>query len=103
MTTNIVYPTLGNLNTPSIATDATALAENTDRIGFSIQNVGTNPLFLLLGTGASSTVYHVVLKAGTANSDGLGGIFIMTEGIVYTGIVTIAGTTPKYTVMEIKP
>ena len=102
MTNNIVYPTLDS-NTPSIASAATALAENTDRIGFSIQNLGTNPLFVLLGSGASTTVFHIILKAGTASDDGLGGILTMTEGIIYTGIITIDGTTPRYTVLELAP
>ena len=102
MTVNIVYPTLDS-NTPSIASAATALAENTDRIGFSIQNLGTNPLFVLLGSGASTTVFHIILKAGTASDDGLGGILTMTEGIIYTGIITIHGTTPRYTVLELAP
>jgi len=90
-------------STPSIVSAATALAANTARIGFAIQNSGTNPLFVLLGDGASTTVFHFVLKAGTGNDDGLGGSLLMMEGIVYTGIVTIDGTTPRYVVLEIAP
>lgn len=90
-------------NTPSIASAATAIASNPARIAFSIQNLGQNPLFVLLGSGASTTVFHVVLKAGSANDDGTGGIFIMAEGSVYTGIVTIAGSSPRYTALEIAP
>jgi len=90
-------------STPSIVSAATALAANTARIGFAIQNCGTNPLFVLLGDGASTTVFHFVLKAGTGNDDGLGGSLLMMEGIVYTGIVTIDGTTPRYVVLEIAP
>ncbi len=88
-------------NTPSIASAATAIAANTARAGWSIQNLGTNPLFVRLADSASSTVFHVVLKAGTGNDDGLGGIFSQMEGIIYTGIITIAGTTPRYTVTEL--
>ncbi len=96
----IVYQT-ANVNTPSIQSGATALASNPKRNGFQIQNVGTNPLFVLLGSGASTTVFHQVLKGGTGNSDGLGGSFSMSTGTVYTGIVTIAGTSPLYTVLEL--
>lgn len=97
---NIIYQTK-KINTPAIVTSAgTAIAENTDRKGWSIQNVGTNPLFILLGTGASTTVFHFVVKGGTADSDGLGGSVSQTEGAVYTGIITVAGTTPKFVVME---
>lgn len=88
-------------NTPSIASAATALAANPARSAFQIQNLGTNPLFVLLGSGASTSIFHQVLKAGTANDDGLGGSFSMSAGTVYTGIVTIAGTSPRYTVLEI--
>lgn len=88
-------------NTPSIASAATAIAANTGRGGWMIQNLGTNPLFVLLGSGASTTVFHVVLKAGTGNDDGTGGTVAQMEGIVFTGIITIAGTSPRYTALEI--
>jgi len=99
----VIYPTTGNANTPSIASAATAIAANTARIAWTIQNLGTNALFVRLGSGASTTVFHFVLKAGTANDDGLGGICSDAEGVVYTGIITIAGTSPRYTVLELAP
>lgn len=88
-------------NTPSIQSTATALANNPNRKGWQIQNVGTNPLFILLGTGASTSVFHAVLKGGTGSSDGLGGSMSQTAGTIYTGIITIAGTAPAYVVMEL--
>jgi hypothetical protein len=88
-------------NTPSIASSTTAIAANTARAGWSIQNLGQNALFVRLGTGASSTVFHYVLKAGTANDDGTGGIVSQMEGVVYAGLITIAGTSPRYTVTEL--
>lgn len=87
-------------NTPSILSAATALSANSNRKGWMIQNVGTNPLFVLLGSGASTTVFHAVLKGGTAASDGLGGSYEQTSGVIYTGEVTIAGTSPSYVVLE---
>lgn len=93
-----------NSNTPSILSSAgTALAANPARIGFSIQNVGTNPLFILFGTGASTSVFHYVIKGGTGNSDGLGGSISFFGPTVYDGIVTIAGTSPLAVVLEIAP
>lgn len=92
-----------NSNVPTIASATTALAANPARVGFSIQNLGTNPLFVLLGSGASSTVFHTVLKVSGAQDDGTGGLFSMAENTVYTGIVTIAGTSPRYTVLEMAP
>lgn len=95
--------TTGQSNTPTIASTATALAANTARIGFSIQNLGTNTLYVLLGSGATTSVFHVALKAGTGNDDGSGGVFTMGDGTVFTGIVTIAGSSPRYTVLELAP
>lgn len=96
-------PHTQNSNTPAITSAATALASNSARMGFSIQNLGTNPLFVLLGSGATTSVFHVVLRAGTGADDGTGGILTMTDGTVYTGIVTVAGTSPRYTVLEMAP
>lgn len=91
-----------------IASAATALAANdvggtpgTGRGAFMIQNLGQNALFVKLGAGASTTDFNVVLKAGTANDDGSGGTFAMENGTVYTGIVTIAGTAPRYIATEV--
>lgn len=89
-----------NINTPSISNSATALVSNPARTGWSIQNLGTNPLFVLMGTGASTSVFHVVLKAGTGNDDGSGGAVGQEQGVVFTGPITIAGTSPRYTVSE---
>lgn len=88
-------------NTPSISSSSTALASNANRRGWQIQNVGTNPLFVLLGSGASTAVFHAVLKGGIVASDGLGGSWSQTGGRVYTGIITVAGTSPSYVAMEI--
>lgn len=90
-------------NTPSIASAATALAANAARVGWMIQNLGTNPLFVLLGSGASTTVFHMVLKGGTGANDGLGASFSQAAGACYTGIITVAGTSPSYTVLEMAP
>lgn len=92
---------VSSANTPSIQSGATALAANANRKGWQIQNVGTNPLFILLGSGASTSVFHSVLKGGTGASDGLGGSIAQTYGVIYTGIITVAGTSPSYVVMEL--
>ena len=92
-----------NANTPSIQSSATALAANPARITFSIQNLGQNILYVLLGSGATSSVFHFALKAGTSNDDGTGGSVSMESGVVYDGIITVAGTSPRYTVLEMAP
>ena len=88
-------------NTPSIASSTTALAANSERGAWMIQNLGQNQLFVRLGTGASTTVFTVVLKAATANDDGTGGTFAQEAGVIWTGEVSIAGTSPRYTVTEL--
>ncbi len=103
---NVIYPTgaaNNGANTPSIASAATAIAANVKRLAWSIQNLGQNVLYVNLGGTASTTVFHFALKAGTANDDGLGGIASQFEGVVWQGIITIAGTSPRYTVLEIAP
>lgn len=92
------------VNTPSILTAAgTAIAANTARIAWSIQNLGTNPLFVLRGSVASTTVFHTVLKGGTGTDDGTGGVISEEAGTVYNGIITVAGTSPRFVVTEIAP
>lgn len=95
--------TTQNANTPSIQSSSTALASNTARIAWFIQNLGTNTLYVRLGAGASTSVFHVILKAGTNQDDGLGGTVDQEDGAVYNGIITVAGTSPRYTVLEIAP
>ncbi len=96
----IICP-MATANTPSISSAATALAANPVRGAWSIQNLGQNALFVRLGDGATTSVFHVVLKGGTANDDGTGGTYSMENGIIWTGIVSIAGTSPRYTVTEL--
>jgi hypothetical protein len=97
--TNIIQ--VSRANTPSVSTQATVMAANASRSGWHLQNQGTNPIFVLLGTGASTTIYHVVLKGGTAASDGNGAIYSQMAGVVYQGIVTTAGTGATYTLAEL--
>lgn len=81
-------------------TATTALAANTARNFFQIQNQGTNQIYVYFGSGASSTVYHFILKASTGAADGTGGSF-STQNTTYRGIVTIAGTNPSYSILEL--
>ncbi len=94
-----------NSNTPSVASAATALASNTKRVGWSIQNQdNVNPLYVLLGSGATTSLFHFVLKVCTSAKDGNGGLVSQSEGAVYTGTITVASAgTPSYTALEIAP
>lgn len=88
----------GSANGAQTAT--TALAANPAREFFQIQNQGTNKLYVYFGTGASTSVYHFILKGATGAADGTGGFF-SSANVVYRGIVTIAGTDPSYSVVEL--
>ena len=102
--TRAIIAPVGTANTPAILTaGGTALAANPARGGWMIQNLGTNPLFLLLGTGASTSVFHVILRGGTGADDGQGASYAQFSGVVYTGIVTVAGTSPRFVVTEVFP
>lgn len=68
-----------------------------------IQNNGTATLYVLLGNGASTTVFHLTLKGGTANDDGNGGVYEQRSGTIYTGTVTVAGSLLRYVATEIAP
>ncbi len=93
-----------NVNVPSILTAAgTAIAPNPARVAWSIQNLGTNPLFVLRGSGASTTVFHTVLKASSVTDDGTGGSISEEDGTIYNGILTVAGTSPRFVITEIAP
>ena len=100
-----IFGTL-NSNTPAIlapSTGDTVIASNTARIAFMVQNLGTNALFVRLGASATTSVFHVVLKGSSVANDGSGGILAMESGTVYTGAVSVAGTTPSCCVTEIAP
>lgn len=98
----MAYNQTASINTPAIQTSAgTVLTSDINRSGFIIQNLGTNPLFVRLGAGASATVFHEVLKGSTGADDGTGGVFRMTEGTVYYGDVSVAGTSPRFVVTSL--
>jgi len=86
-----------------IASAATALASNSARVGFMIQNLGTNPLFVKYGSGATSSDFSIVLRGSSVADDGTGGVLTSADTAVYTGIITIAGTSPRYAATELAP
>ena len=83
-------------------TATTALAANADRQGFMIQNQSTNILYVNFGAvAADATHYIAILKACTGTADGTGGSLSMMSGIVYRGLVTVGGTSPSYSILEL--
>lgn len=82
-------------------TGATALAINSVREFFQIQNQDTGALFVYFGTGGSTSKYHFVLKGSTGAADGTGGSY-NSQACVYRGIVTVASAgTPSYSILEL--
>lgn len=81
-------------NSGVITSATTVLSSNTSRKNWQIQNLGTNPLYVRLGASAttSSGGYNFILQPGTANDDGKGGSF---WDDTYTGVVSVAGTSPR--------
>lgn len=55
-----------------------------------IQNLATTALAVKFGTGASSSSFNFILKAGTAQDDGQGGSVFLDD---YTGVVSVAAMT----------
>jgi hypothetical protein len=91
-----------SVNTPTLATSTTIMAANNARVALMIQNQDTNALKVCLGGTATSSVYHVVLKACTGAADGSGGIFSMVGPVTFTGAITcFSSSTPSYTYIEI--
>ncbi len=96
-----LYPTQNA--TSRVDTNTTVLAANQARIAFSIQNLSTNTLYILLGSGATTSVFSTILKAGSNANDGTGGFYAMESGTIYNSVITCAGTSPSYVVTEIAP
>lgn len=98
-----VQPTK-NISAPATgATAGVALQANDARVYCQIQNVGANPIYLLFGDGTpSASLYHQILKAGSAALDGAGGIYQSGE-VVYTGKISVGGTAPTYVAFEHAP
>jgi hypothetical protein len=92
-----------NATVTPVASATTALASNPARVGFILQNLGTNPLFVKYGASATSSDFSVVLKGSTVQDDGTGGVLSSADTAVYSGVVTIAGTSPRYSVTELAP
>ena len=99
MTANIDQSSQINTRTGIVTAAGTILSENLNRRGLIIQNLGTDELFVKFGASASTSSFDVVLKAGTANDDGLGGT-LSYDVLSYTGIISVAGTTVRCTATE---
>lgn len=87
-------------STSQIASSTTAAPANPARISYFIFNLGTNPLYVKEGASASTTDFSYVLAAGTVNDNGTGGAYESLSTQVYTGVITVAGTSPRYVITQ---
>lgn len=85
----------------AVQTSTTALSAKATRVSWSIQNQGTNPLFVKLGASGSTVDYTYVLAAGTGAANGTGASVGESGTAVYAGVITIAGVAPSYSVYEL--
>lgn len=97
------FSTQNSASTVVTNMSTSALSINTARLGWIIQNLGTNILYVYQGSGATTSVFSVALKAGSSNDDGTGGSYIQESGVIYNGVVTVAGTSPRYVITEMAP
>lgn len=58
-----------------------------------VQNLGTNPLFVKRGTGASASSFSYELQGAGAVDDGTGGAIVIEDWI---GVVSVFGTSPRF-------
>ncbi len=94
--TNQIHARTG-LITPT--TGATILAAYDDRRTVIVQNLGTNTLYVKFGEAATTSSFDVILKAGSATDDGLGGV-LSYDVLSYTGAISVAGTSPRLTATD---
>lgn len=80
---------------PSNSAPITAAANITLAEGdvLFVQNLGTNPLFVRRGTGATSSLFNYVLQAAGTADDGTGGSVLIDD---FVGVVSFAGTSVRY-------
>lgn len=94
--------TLLTQSTNSGIASATAVSgANEARRSYMIQNLGTNPLFVKEGASASTSDFSYILAAGSGNDNGTGAKYESGDN-VYTGPISIAGTSPRYVFTERK-
>ncbi len=103
---NIVGPVPQHLvkaGTAKLEAGATAAEVNPGRDAITISNMGTNVLYIALGPTteadgmATTSEFHFALKACAGNDDGTGGTVKVDD---FTGKISVAGTSPRYTVVE---
>lgn len=96
----------GGVNSSQVTVDAAVqvLASNGVRKKLVLQNLSTQPVYVLLtadsALAVSGTVFSFILQGGTAANDGKGGTFIDDMWTGYVKAIAAAGTGNKVSVIE---
>lgn len=80
--------------TPSTTDAATVFTLARGQLGF-IQNLGTTPLGVKLGTSPSTTSFSFILAAGAANDDGKGDSCYLEDYLGPVTVIALSGS-PRY-------
>lgn len=88
------YATTSSNSTIS-GVNGTVFQTDTNRLMWSVTNVGTTVLYVKMGTSGDNTSFNFILKGGTVTGDGLGGL-VTDDDAKYRGPVSVSGTAPYY-------
>lgn len=90
-----VIPSKQYSSVPTNSAPITVAADITIAAGekLFIQNLDTDALFVRRGTGCTTAAFNYVLQAGGVQDDGTGGALMIDD---FIGVVSFAGTTPRY-------
>ena len=99
---NIITPAnLANTDSVILTTNGTIFESNSSRRYWFMQNVGTAPVFIKFGAGASTTSFNSIIHGGSSDSDGTGGSASSDNPISYTGDISVYSTDLKIVAYEL--
>ena len=101
MSNIITHSSKANTGSVVLTTNGTIFDTNTSRRYWFIQVIGTAPVFIKYGTGASATSFNAILHAGTVDKDGTGGTASSDNPITYTGDISVYSTNLKIVAYEL--
>jgi len=102
MCANIITPAnKAETGSVVITSNGTLFDSNPSRRYWFIQNVGTVPIFVKFGAGASATSFNAIIHGGTSDSDGTGGTASSDNPISYTGDISVYSTNLKVVAYEL--
>ncbi|MDP6717831.1 MAG: hypothetical protein QGF59_04230 [Pirellulaceae bacterium] len=86
-------------STGGLKTSESALAANSQRKAFTLQNQKAEKLYVKFGGAATTSDYHLILSACGTAADGTGGVLSDDSCTQQIGVIAVSGS-PSYTVVE---